>query len=116
MRIHPKEQGGDCLIQALSPSKSSQPAWLAFFCALTTKQQPRLVFWRLMVPPECGEGLGGCHSAQPRQGLRVGTEEHCRTMGTQLERTGSSDLLPEPELCQVESICTGKGLPALDCA
>lgn len=46
----------------------------------------------------------GWHPAQPRQGLCVGTEEameNCRTMGTQLERTVTSDLLlPEPELCQ----------------
>lgn len=72
----PKEQGGGRLTQVPSLIKSNQPAWLGFFCALTSKQEPRLALYSqagLCWPPRCGDVLVGWHPAQPGQGLCVGT-------------------------------------------
>lgn len=59
-------------MQALSLNKSNQPVWLGFFCALTTKQEPRLAFYRLMVAPTAWGGSGGLAPSTAQAGAQCG--------------------------------------------
>lgn len=59
-------------MQALSLKKCNQPAWLGFFCALSTKQQPRLAFCRLMVAPTAWGGSGGLAPSTAQAGALCG--------------------------------------------